>query len=429
MELLILLGLIALNGLFAMSEIALVTARRTRLTKLAEDGDRRAAAALKLSEDPTAFLSTIQIGITSIGLLSGIMGEAVLAAPLSSWLQAHGAPEATAHVVATAIVVVVVTYVAIVIGELVPKRIGQLRPEAIARLVARPMQTLAMATRPFVAFLSFSTGTLLRMLRVKQNLQSNVTEEEIHAMLEEGSESGAIEEHEHEMVRNVFLLDDRKLGSLLVPRSNVIFIDIRRPVEENLRRLIESEHSRLPVCEDGLDKILGVIDAKQVLATAIKGQAPDFTSNLTQGVFVPETLTGYELLQQFRSKDTQMAFVIDEYGGIEGIVTLQDLLESVVGQWGAGAKEDAPATQRADGSWLLDGSIPTPDVKGLLELRHLPQEDKTSYHTLSGMIMALLGRIPKPGDSAVWEEWRLEVVDMDGNRIDKVLASSNTQPR
>ncbi len=429
MEPLILIGLIVLNGLFAMSEISLVTARKTRLLKLAEDGDRGAAAALKLGEDPTAFLSTVQIGITSIGLLSGIMGEAVLATPLSHWLQAHGAPEATAHVVATAIVVVVVTYVAIVIGELVPKRIGQLRPEAIARLVARPMQTLAMATRPFVAFLSISTGTLLRMLRVKQNLQSNLTEEEIHAMLEEGSESGAIEEHEHEMVRNVFLLDDRKLGSLLVPRSDVIFIDIRLPVEENLRRLIESEHSSLPVCEDGLDKTIGVINVKQVLATVIKGQAPDFTSNLKKGIFVPETLTGYELLQQFRSKDTQMAFVIDEYGGIEGIVTLQDLLESVAGQWSTGAKEDAPATQRPDGSWLLDGLIPTPDVKGLLELRHLPQEDKTSYHTLSGMIMVLLGRIPKTGDSAVWEGWRFEVVDMDRNRIDKVLASLNTQPR
>lgn len=428
MEALILFLLLALNGVFAMSEIALVTARKTRLTKLAADGDKGAAAALKLGEDPTAFLSTVQIGITSIGLLSGIMGEAVLAAPLSNWLQARGAPEITAHVVATVIVVVVVTYVAIVVGELVPKRLGQLKPEAIARLVARPMQTLAMATRPFVALLSLSTGTLLRMLRVKQDAQSTVTEEEIHAMLEEGSESGAIEEHEHDMVRNVFLLDDRKLGSLLVPRSDIIFIDIRRPVEENLQRLIESEHSRLPVCEDGLDKILGVIEVKQVLATVIKGHAPDFTSNLKQGIFVPETLTGYELLRQFRSEETQMAFVIDEYGGIEGIVTLQDLLESVAGQWSAGAKEKAPAIQRQDGSWLLEGSMPTPDVKRLLELRELPQEDKTRYRTLSGLVMVLLGSIPKAGDSAVWEEWRLEVVDMDRNRIDKVLASYIAKP-
>jgi putative hemolysin len=429
MEALFLLALIALNGIFAMSEIALVTARKARLTKLAADGDSGAAAALKLGEDPTAFLSTVQIGITSIGLLSGIMGEAVLAAPLARWIQSFGASEMSAHVVATAIVVVAITYLAIVVGELVPKRVGQMRPEAIARLVARPMQALAIATRPFVAFLSISTGFLLRILQVKQDIQSNVTEEEIHAMLDEGSESGAIEAHEHEMVRNVFLLDDRKLGSLLVPRSDVVFVDIRRPVEENLQRLIESEHSRLPVCEDGLDKILGVINVKQVLASVVKGQPPDFTSNLQQGIFVPETLTGYELLKHFQTKHSQMAFVIDEYGGIEGIVTLQDVLESVAGQWSPGDKEDAAAIQRPDGSWLLDGSIPTPDVKGLLDLKALPQEGKTRYHTLSGMIMVILGRIPKAGDSAVWEGWRLEVVDMDRNRIDKVLASCNPQAR
>ncbi|MGH7207687.1 MAG: hemolysin family protein, partial [Nitrospiraceae bacterium] len=301
MLILLLIGLIVLNGVFAMSEIALVTARKARLMKLAADGDSAASVALKLGEDPTKFLSTIQIGITSIGLLNGIVGEAVLADPLSQWLQSFGAAETSANIAATAVVVIVVTYVSIVVGELVPKRLGQISPEPIARLVARPMQALAVITRPFVALLSVSTHTLLRLMGVKQSSQASVTEEEIHAMLEEGSEAGVIEQHQHEMVRNVFRLDDRQLGSLMIPRSDVVFVDIKLPHEENLRRLIESEHSRFPVCDGGLDKVLGVLHAKQVLACMAKGQTPDYSANLHASVYVPETLTGMELLEQFRA--------------------------------------------------------------------------------------------------------------------------------
>ena len=271
MEILILIGLVVLNGLFAMSEIALVTARKARLMKLASEGDHAAGVALKLGEDPTRFLSTIQIGITSISILNGIVGEAVLAAPLSLWLQQLGMLQATANISATDIVVVVVTYISIVIGELVPKRIGQLSPEAIARLVARPMQALAIITRPFVVLLTMSTHGLLKLMGIKQNGQSSVTEEEIHAMLEEGSEAGVIEQHQHEMVRNVFRLDARPLGSLMAPRSDIVFLDTRLPFEENLQRLIASEHSRFPVCDGGLDKVLGVIHAKQVLASVARG--------------------------------------------------------------------------------------------------------------------------------------------------------------
>lgn len=430
MEILILIGLIVLNGIFAMSEIALVTARKARLMKLASEGDGAASVALKLGEDPTKFLSTIQIGITSIGLLNGIVGEAVLAGPFSIWLQSFGIPEGTANIGATAVVVVVVTYVSIVVGELVPKRIGQITPEPIARLVARPMQILAMLTRPFVVLLSVSTHTLLRVMGVKQNAQSSVTEEEIHAMLEEGSEAGVIEQHQHEMVRNVFRLDDRQLGSLMIPRSDVVFIDIKLPPEENLRRLIESEHSRFPVCDGGLDKILGVIHAKQALASVAKGQAPDFSTNLNQSIYVPETLTGMELLEQFRANHMQMAFVIDEYGEVEGIVTLQDVLEAVTGEFTPRNADDAWAVQREDGSWLLDGAIPIPEMKDRLELKGVPEEDKGRYHTLSGMMMLLLGKVPATGDHADWEGWRFEVVDMDEKRIDKVMATPllNAEP-
>lgn len=423
MEILILIGLIVLNGIFAMSEIALVTARKARLMKLAGEGDEAAAAALELGEDPTRFMSTIQIGITSIGILNGIVGEAVLAGPLSQWLQSFGIAENAAGIGATAAVVIVVTYVSIVVGELVPKRIGQITPEPIARLVARPMQALALITRPFVILLSVSTHALLRLLGVRQNSQASVTEEEIRAMLEEGSEAGVIEQHQHEMVRNVFRLDDRQLGSLMIPRSDIVCIDIRRSPEENLRILIESEHTRFPVCDGGLDKLLGVIHAKQALACVAQGKAPDFSANLHPCVYVPETLTGMELLKEFRANDMQMAFVIDEYGEIEGIVTLHNVLEAVTGEFTPRNAEDAWAVRRDDGSWLLDGAIPIPEMKDRLELKSVPEEEKGRYHTISGMIMLLLGRVPGTGDHVDWNGWRFEVVDMDGKRIDKVLAT------
>ncbi|OQX20508.1 MAG: hypothetical protein BWK76_01050 [Desulfobulbaceae bacterium A2] len=423
MHILILIGLIVLNGIFAMSEIALVTARKARLMKLSAEGDHAAGVALKLSEDPTRFLSTIQIGITSIGILNGIVGEAVLAAPFSSWLQSFGTPEVAANIGSTAAVVLLVTYVTIVAGELVPKRLGQINPERIARLVARPMQGLAAITRPFVVVLSASTHVVLRIMGVKQVAPATVTEEEIHAMLQEGSDTGVIEQHQHEMVRNVFRLDDRQLGSLMIPRSDVVYLDITLQPEDNLRRLVESEYTRFPVCDGGLDKLLGVIHVKQVLSYVAKGKSPDFAANLHPSIYVPETLTGMELLEQFRANNMQMAFVIDEYGEIEGIVTLQDVLEAVTGEFTPRNAEDAWSVQREDGSWLLDGAIPIPEMKDRLDLATAPEEDKGRYHTLSGMVMLLLGRVPATGDHTDWAGWRFEVVDMDGKRIDKILAA------
>ncbi|RTZ48108.1 HlyC/CorC family transporter [Candidimonas sp. SYP-B2681] len=422
MEVLILIGLVVLNGIFAMSEIALITSRKARLMKLAAEDDRAASIALKLGENPTQFLSTVQIGITSIGILNGIVGEAALAAPLSSWLHSLGMAMATASAAATAIVVIAVTYISIVVGELAPKRLGQINPERIARIVARPIQALAVIAGPFVALLTISTNALLRLIGIKQSSQPNVAAEEIRAILEEGTESGEIEQQERDMVRNVFRLDDRRLASLMIPRSDVVFIDINQPADENLHRLIESEHSRFPVCDGSLDNMLGVIHAKQALAHMAKGQTPDFSVNLHPVLYVPETLTGMELLEQFRANNMQMAFVIDEYGEIEGVVTLQDVLEIVTGEFTTNNEEDAWAVQREDSSWLLDGTIPIPELKDHLQLKSVPEEQKGRYHTLSGMIMLLLGRIPSAGDQVSWQGWRFEVVDMDQKRIDKVLA-------
>ncbi|BCL74785.1 membrane protein [Jeongeupia sp. HS-3] len=424
MDVLLLLGLILLNGIFAMSEIALVTARKARLKKLAADGDTSAATALKLGEDPTRFLSTVQIGITSIGILNGIVGESVLAAPLSSWLQSFDLPEKATGIFATALVVIVVTYVSIVVGELVPKRLGQLNPEVIARLVARPMQLLALIARPFVYLLTMSTHAILHLLGVKQTGNQGVTEEEIQAMLDEGSESGVIEQHQHEMVRNVFRLDDRQLGSMMIPRSDITYLDLSAPLEENLRLISESEYSRFPVCKDSLDEIVGVLHAKQVLAYTLRGEQPDLTANLVPCVYVPETLTGMELLDNFRSNNMQMVFVLDEYGEIEGMITLHDVLEAVTGEFHSDNSDDAWAVQRDDGSWLLDGMIPIPELKDHLDLKTAPEEAKGRYHTLSGMVMLLLGRVPNTADYVEWAGWRFEVVDMDGKRIDKVLAEA-----
>ncbi|QBE66739.1 hemolysin family protein [Pseudoduganella lutea] len=420
MEPLILIGLIVLNGVFAMSEIALVTARRGKLMKLAAEGDHAAAAALKLAEDPTRFLSTVQIGITSIGILNGIVGEAVLARPLALWLMGLGMNVQPAEITATALVVVVVTYVSIVVGELVPKRLGQIAPEVVARLVARPMQSLAVVTRPFVMLLTGSTHAILRVMGVRQTAQASVTQEEIHAMLEEGSESGAIEQQQHDMVRNVFRLDDRKLGSLMIPRSDIVFLDVRLPVDENLSRLLDSEHSRFPVCDGGLANVLGVVTAKQALAVLAKGQVPDFAAISQPAVYVPETLTGMGLLEQFRASGMQMVFVIDEYGDIEGIVTVQDMLEALTGEFTPRNVEEAWAVEQPDGTWLLAGTIPVHELKDRLGLRSVPEEEKGHYHTISGMIMLLLGRLPAAGDVVEWEHWRFEITGMDDKRIDKV---------
>ncbi len=422
MDILILVTLILLNGVFAMSEIALVTARRARLARLAEDGDRAAAVAIQLGEDPNRFLSTIQIGITSIGILSGIFGEAALAGPLAEWLQRLGVAERPSEIGATTLVVVMITYVSIVIGELVPKRLGQLDPEGIARLVARPMSMLAGVSRPFVRLLSGSTSLMLRLMGQRETLVSTVTEEEIHALLDEGSEAGVIEKSEHEMVRNVFRLDERQIGSLMVPRSDVICLDVNRPLDENLALVAESAHSCFPVCRGSLDDILGVASSKKLFAQVLRGEPVDLTKDLQEAVYVPESLTGMELLDRFRSSGTYFVFVIDEYGEVLGMVTLHDVIESVTGEFVTQDDEDAWAVQREDGSWLLDGLIPIVEMKDRLGFKQVPEEDKGRYHTLSGMMMWLLGRLPGTGDVATWEGWRLEVIDLDGKRIDKVLA-------
>jgi putative hemolysin len=428
MEIAVLLILILLNGVFAMSEIALVTARRARLQRFVEEGDRGAIAAVTLAEDPTSFLSTVQIGITSIGILNGIVGQAALAAPVSAALSRFGVAHPMADYLATALVVVIITYASIVLGELVPKRLGQMDPERIARRVARPVQWLATGSKPFVKALTASTHLVLRLLGVDRRGSPPVTEDEIHALLIEGSEAGVIEPREQVMVRNLFRLDDRTIASFMVPRSEIVALDASESLEQNLERVAHSEHSRYPLVRGGWHDVVGIVRSRTLLAHLLRHEPIDLAASAIAPVYVPESVTGMELLETFRSAGHLEAFVIDEYGEILGFVTMRDLVEAITGEFSSNDATTSWAVQREDGSWLLDGLIPVPELKDRLGLRGVPEEERERYHTLSGMMMLLLGRVPAVGDRADWEGWRLEIVDMDGNRIDKVLASAMPQP-
>jgi putative hemolysin len=422
MDVALLACLILLNGAFAMSEMALTASRKARLQVMVEGDEPGAQAAMDLHDHPNKWLSTVQIGITSIGVLNGIVGENAFAEPLAVWLSQvlHITSKAAAFS-ATALVVATITYLTIIFGELVPKRLGQMYPETVARLVARPMNWLSTATRPFVWLLGASTDAVLRLLGIRGGPSRSVTEEEIAASLEEGVDAGVIEAQEHQMVRNVFRLDDRQIGSMMIPRAEIVWLDAGAPIEQMLERMMHSGRSRYPVCRGSLDDVIGVVAAHTLLPPLAQGLKPDLAEHLQPPVFVPETLSGMELLEHFRQSSADMVFVVDEYGAVQGVITERDLLEAITGEFGAVAGEEAWAVRRGDGSWLMDGLIPIPELKDRLDIKEVPEEDRGRYNTLAGMVMLLLGRLPGTGDSVDWEGWRFEVVDLDGKRVDKLL--------
>jgi putative hemolysin len=371
-------------------------------------------------------------------MLNGIIGEAAFSAGLSAWLQGFSITARAADISATAIVVTVITYVTIVFGELVPKRIGQLHPETVARLVSRPMVWMASATKPFVRLLSLSTHAVLKLLRIDNTAERSVTEEEIAASLEEGVDAGLIEEHEHQMVQNVFLLDDRLLTSLMLPRSSIEWLDASDTVAQAINKAGATGHSWYPVCRGSLDDVVGVVNVAKLLAlrgqieSALSGAGgagalPSLSDRIDRyavaAVFVPETLTGMELLEQFRAKSSRMVFVVDEYGVVQGLMTPLDMLEAITGELQPGAQIDAWATEREDGSWLLDGVMPVTELKARLDIKELPEETRGRYNTLAGLLMSVSGRLPALGERIECVGWLFEVIDLDGKRIDKVLAT------
>ncbi|MDE1948048.1 MAG: HlyC/CorC family transporter [Burkholderiales bacterium] len=429
MDVTLLVFLILINGLFAMSEMALTAARKARLQVMVEGGQTGAQAALDLHENPTRFLSTVQIGITSIGILNGIVGESAFSAPLALWLtSALHIDVKTAALSATALVVVIITMLTIIFGELVPKRIGQMFPETVARLAARPMNWLSAAVRPLVLLLSACTNAVLRLLGINGDPDRSVTEEEIAASLVEGVDAGVIEAQEHQMVRNVFRLDDRQIGSMMVPRAEIVWIDVDAPTDAVLALIREKGHTRYPVCRGGLDDVIGVLGAHRLLEPLAEGHDLHLQSLIKPPVFVPETLSGMELLDHFRSSRAELVFVVDEYGAVQGVISERDVLEAITGEFGAPSDEDAWAVRRTDGSWLMDGLIPVPELKDRLELKELPDEERGRYNTLAGMVMLLLGRLPKTTDAVSWQGWRFEVVYLDGKRVDKVLVTRTDNP-
>jgi putative hemolysin len=426
MEFLLIVFLTLLNGVFAMSELALTASRKVRLLAMAETGDKGAQAALTLLGNPNQFLSTVQVGITSIGVLNGIVGEAAFSQGVAAWLHGFGVAEKAAAISATAMVVTLITFTTIIFGELVPKRIGQLYPEPVARWVSRPMLWLATAAGPFVKLLSGTTAATLKLLRIDTNALRTVTEAEISASLEEGVDAGVIEQHEHQMVRNVFELDDRPLTSLMVPRTDVEWLDAGNTVAQSLKIAgtagSKGAHSWYPVCRGSLDDVLGKISIARLLELGVDSPGT-IEAFATPATFVPETLSGMELLEQFRAKAGRFVLVVDEYGVVQGLLTPRDLLEAITGELQPGTQTEAWATQREDGSWLLDGMMPVSELKVRLEIDELPDEDRGRYNTVAGLLMSVSGHLPAVAEHIECAHWRFEVLDLDGKRIDKVLAS------
>lgn len=421
-ESLVILLLVITNGIFAMAEIAVVSARKTRLQQWSKEGDPRARTALQLANEPNRFLSTVQIGITLVGVLAGAFGGATIAEKLDVWLGQMPLLAAYSKAIGVGVVVLGITYLSLVIGELVPKRLALSHPEGIAAAVARPMQALSVLTSPLVRLLSLSTDTVLWVLRIQPSQESPVTEEEISLLLDKGIQAGVFEEEEQEMVKGVFSLGDRRVSTLMTPRSEITWLDIQDSAEEIQHKLREDAHSRFPVGEGALDNVLGVVWTKDLLSRSLAGQPMDLRAALRQPVFVPENARALNLLESFKHSGTHIALVVNEYGGIEGLATVNDVLEAIVGDIPSVFEPTEPqAIQRKDGSWLMDGMLPIHEFKELLGIRQLPDEDKVSYETVSGFVMAHLGSIPSAGDRFNWVGLQFEVMDMDGHRVDKVL--------
>lgn len=420
-EILILLVLIIANGVFAMAEVAIVASRKARLQSRAQAGDARARAALELVEAPHRFLATVQVGITLIGIFAGAFGGATLSKQLATALREVPTLAPYADSIGLGVVVVAITYLSLIVGELVPKRIGMHNPETIASLVAMPMRALSILAGPLVSFLSFSTELLFRALGLRASGEPSVSEEEINVMMEEGRLAGVFAEAEQSMVGRVFRLGDRAASSLMTPRPDMVWLDAQAPWPHNARRISDNAYSRMPVCRGGLDEVLGVARAKDLLNSYLRGEQPELTGALQKPVFVPETLPAFKLMEAFRLHRTHIIFVIDERGTVQGLVTLHDILGAIVGALPLLDESDEPdAVQREDGSWLLDGQLPIEEFSEIFALSILPDEGG-SYRTLSGFAMQQMGRIPAVAESFAWDDLHFEIVDMDGNRIDKIL--------
>jgi putative hemolysin len=423
-EVLFIFLLVMANGVLSMSEFAIISARKERLQRRAEAGHRGARGAMYLLGELDRFLSTIQVGITLVGILAGAIGGATAAHSLAAWIATFPALQPFARTIALALVALVITYFTLILGELVPKRVALSNPERIAILVARPMRVLAKIVNPAVWLLSKSTDLTLRVLGVTGDDRPAITEDEIRAMLQQGTDAGVIEEVEQDMVESVFLLNDRPASALMTPRHEVMWLDLEDSPEELKAQIVDAPFSRFPVGRESLDVVLGEVKAKDLLVRAWAGEPFDLEQIMQRPLYVPEIMPALKVLEEFRASGTQMALVIDEYGSVEGLVTLTDILEAIVGDIPAPDQPEEPqAIQREDGTWLADGMLTTDEFRRAFDLRELPGEDQGLYQTLAGFVVMHLGRVPSVTDSFEWHGMRFEVMDMDGPRVDKVLVT------
>lgn len=414
--------LLILNAILSMSEIAFISARKARLQNKANKGDARANVILQLLENPNQFLSVIQIGITSIDLLTGAITGATIGAWLNIQLNRIPALQPYSVVISILIGVLPITYLSLVLGELVPKRLAMRDPEGISSAIARTMFFLTKAFSPLVRFLSFSTESVLRALGVKVMEEPPVTEEEIQLLIDQGTQAGIFEESEHDMVEGVFSLGDQRVYSLMTPRTDIVWLDIDDSIEEIREKIAVNDFSRFPVRQGTLDVILGIVKARDLLVPSLKGETINLKAMLKPAFYIPETMLASRALEILKEKGTDILLVIDEFGGLQGLLTINDILEEIVGEM----EQDEPqATQRQDGSWLLDGMLEVDEFKEIFDLPALPHEDE--YETLSGFVMMSLGRVPQTADHFEWHGLNFEVIDMDGRRVDKVLVTTLPQ--
>jgi putative hemolysin len=420
-ELLLVFVLILFNALFVMSEMAIVSARKVRLQQSANQGDRRAGIALGLAMTPDRFLPTVQVGITLMAILSGARGESAISRLLTPPLE-QLLPREYSEPIASALAIVLLTYLTLIVGELVPKQIALNSPEKIASFFAIPIDLLARLSTPLIFVLSHSTNFVVKLFGIKRSTQPEVTEEEIKVMIEQGTETGMFEESEQDMVQGVLSLGDLKIGALMTPRPDITWINIEDPIAITREKIIDSDYSRLPVCEGELDRVLGVIHVADLLSQTLKGEEINLTASLSQPLFIPESTRGLKVLEQFKKFGTHIAMVVDEYGVIQGLVTMHDLFEEIFGDITDFNEEpeEPQIIQREDGSWLLDGML---SIEELLDQFDIPESavDRGNYHTLGGFAIMQLGKIPTSGEYFVWRKLRFEIVDMDGKRVDKVL--------
>jgi putative hemolysin len=430
MELLVLLLLFVVNGFFSMSEMAVVSSRKARLQQLYDEGRASAGTALELANEPGHFLSAIQVGITVIGITSGAFGEAKLSADVAAWLAQWDflAPHATG--IAVTLVVVGITIGSLIIGELVPKRLALRNPEAVASFVAKPMTWIASVAHPIVRTLSAITDAVLRLLGQRVVTGPPVTEEEIRVLMEQGTEAGVFEAHEHELVSRVFRMDELRTAAIMTPRTDIVYLNMDEPRETILERIAEAPHTHFPVTRGDLDNVEGIIAVKELLVDLVHQRPFDLQARLKKPLYIPETLTVTEVLRSFKLHRQTMALIVNEYGELQGLVTLHDVMEALVGDIGpADEGGDSDIVRRDDGSWLIDGGVSVERFKQTVDVEEqLPEEDTGSYNTLAGFVMLQLGRVPQVADHFEWDGLRFEVVDMDRNRVDRLLVTRIPQP-